>query len=275
MLQKIFLCGLTWVFVFPMIAFAQVPQAERGNEHFLDVSASIGYSAFRDQGVSPILYQGFTVLGGLRYTMENELWDFSVEGEGGVGFYEATRLAVYETSTIHVGYGGHLRRQFWASESARLRYEGGLRLHGLVNVRRNSSLFNAATGVTNINTLFLSNELTWLVSLREKTKKSGRTITRRRPLSLEVNIPLLNVAWLPDYAYITEFTHGEPRTIGEHKLYWGGLRFQTRLSYRHFFTNGNALRFSYVSDYVRTSETFNQIDFINHAFQFSLVMRLH
>ena len=245
------------------------------NNHYLELSALGSASAFRDQGVSPLLYEGFMIIGGGRYLHEKGKWSNSYEVMAGVGFYEVSRLAIYEASSINFAYGGHTRYEFWSSPSLRLRYEGGIRFHGYTNIRSNPNFLNASSGVESLNTLFLSNYLEWQFTRRKKMAKNAGEPVRRRLVSLEVNLPLINTAWLTDYAYITDFTDGDTNSTDEHSLYWGGLRFQTRFTYRHFLKNGNALRFAYWWDYLRTPKGFNQLEMYNHSLEFALVIRLN
>jgi len=242
---------------------------------YLEITATVGLSSFRDVGVSPILYNGILVMGGIRYTYEGTNWQHSLEFDGGVGFYEVTRFATYESNTINFAYGGFSRRQFWEADNLNLRYHGGVRLHGLTNVRSNPSLLNASSGVESINTLFLHNSLAWDLRFRKTDLTKAGAKPSRHKLAFELNLPIVTASWLPDYPYITDFTDGEPNATKSHEFYWGGLRLQTRLTYRYFLPNGNALRFTYWWDYARTPDGFNQLDFINHALQFGLVMRLN
>lgn len=242
---------------------------------YLEVTATAGLSSFRDVGVSPILYNGFLFMGGIRYTYEGTRWQHSAEFDGGVGFYEVTRFAVYESNTINFAYGGYSRRQFWEADNLNMRYHGGVRLHGFTNVRSNPSLLNASSGVESINTLFLHNSLAWDLRFRKTDLSKAGARPSRHELAFELNLPLVTASWLPDYPYITDFSDGEPNSTKSHEFYWGGLRLQSRLTYRYFLPNGNALRFTYWWDYARTPDGFNQLDFINHALQFGLVMRLN
>lgn len=265
--------SLLILLILPRVSTAQAKPG--GPEQYLELAAHLGYSAFRDQGVSPLLYEGFLLLGGGRYTEQNGRWSGSFEVLGGVGFYDVTRQAVYESTSVNFAYGGHTRYAFWESDRLRMRYEGGVRFHGFTNIRSNPNLLNATTGVESLNTLFVSNQLTWQWVRPKKMQENEGEPVRRRLWSFELNLPLLNTAWLTDYAYIVDFTDGESTNTDEHSLHWGGWRMQTRLSYQHFLHNGNALRFTYWWDYLRTPESFNQLEFVNGAFEFALVYRLN
>ncbi len=271
MIRYIF-CIILLAGVYP--AFSQTPD-EPVHPEYLEITATAGLSSFRDVGVSPIIYNGFLIMGGVRYTYEGTRWQHSIEFDGGVGFYEATRFAVYKSTSINFAYGGFSRRQFWESGRLNLRYYGGVRFHGLTNVRSNPSLLNASNAVESINTLFLHNSLAWDLRFRKTDLTKAGAKPSRHELAFELNLPIVTTSWLPDYPYITDFTDGEPNSTKSHEFYWGGLRLQTRLTYRYFLPNGNALRFTYWWDYTRTPEGFNQLDFINHTLQFGLVMRLN
>jgi hypothetical protein len=150
------------------------------------------------------------------------------------------------------------------------------------NLRVNPSLQNNAGGLEIFNTLFASARISRDVSRLEEKKTKilwlipWRRIPRRRTLSFQLNAALMNNNYRNGYIYSNHANiTNKPNIVYNYNFNaFSGYRLNTALEYSIFLSNGNAFRYSWNWDALRSGEQFNRFEMGHHAFQLAFLFHL-
>jgi len=246
---------------------------------FLAVGGGSTRLSLRDQGVSPLYYDGFLALGQMEFQTRTPRYSWSLYGSYGYGTLKASRLATYQSSIHHISYGSDYLRGV-KDLGARWQLAAGAHLQGMTNIRYNPSFRNAGSTAESINSLGASAKITWLID-RERSKRRFLWIfpvrhnRRVQQLSYQLNIPLLTAIWSPAFPYLDDFTEGTVDYLQKNELKWGGIRLSNRFNYLYYLKNGNALRLTYHWEVFQGPDDFGRIGLGQHQAAFAFLIRLN
>lgn len=181
--------------------------------------------------------------------------------------------------SVNLDLGKLYRIDRYSNDKYSLKAGGTFLITG--NIRSNPSLQNSSFGYELIYNLMASAKLSRDVS--RKTTKSGKILflkynwkPRRRLLSYQLNIGLMNAHLRNGYAYVDqEQLVNNPSLFAdyEHTLF-EGFRINSALRYTIFFDKGHAIRFAYLWDALTTRQENAAFEMANHQFNVSILFNI-
>jgi hypothetical protein len=253
------------------------------NKPFRSLQFGMGrtFSVFRDFATSPLFYRGNPLQYSLSWAKEEGRKDRRLTFRYQSGTYLPEIDAAKTPAKAHTIYLQYSRLWYIGTwKNTDLRLGGMMDLSG--NLRVNAALQNNAGGLELFNTLFASVRISRDVSrLQEKTTKllwliPWRRIPRRRTLSFQLNTALINNNYRNGYIYSNHanITNKPNPLYNYHFNAFSGYRMSTALEYAIFLNNGNAIRYSWNWDALRSGEQFNRFEMGHHAFQLAFLFHL-
>lgn len=255
------------------------------NKPFRSLQFGMGrtLSVFRDFATSPLFYRGNPMQYHLAWGKEEGLKDrrFTFKYQSGTYSPEVGSNKLKTTSQAHTIFLQYSRLWYLGTwKNTDLRLGGMMDLSG--NLRVNPSLQNNAGGLEIFNTLFASARISRDVSRLEEKKTKilwlipWRRIPRRRTLSFQLNAALMNNNYRNGYIYSNHANiTNKPNILYNYNFNaFSGYRLNTALEYSIFLNNGNAFRYSWNWDALRSGEVFNRFEMGHHAFQLAFLFHI-
>lgn len=246
---------------------------------YLGLSSGVHYGYLRDQGVSPLTFQGPLLHGQANGFWERERWELDLEAGFAYGKFEAIRSFVTSSTVNNIQHHAAFYRQFWRTSNQRLQARGGLAYRGFTNYRITTAFRNNASVIESINSLMGGIKLQWDGYINTSP---GRWFIFRRKggqrhfrINTQLEFPVLHSAWRPSFAYLNDFTDGDSNLGSTNQLYFGGFRGYSRNEFWYYMRNGNAWKLSYTLDLQRSKEPFHNLETVQHRTQLGLFVRLN
>jgi hypothetical protein len=246
---------------------------------FLDIGLGTGKSHFRDFATSPLIYNASPIhlsLGRWKYDEKRTSY---FNARYCIGFYSVSVGDEHATSVGNTFIMNHTQLYTinkFSSPTLKIQ----LGWHGAINanLRINSSLQNNALGMDFFSTSFASAKIIKDLSRKEPKEKKRRTLTpRKRLLSYQLNIGVMNNTFRNGYAYIGQSAVLNNLKVFEHyeHRYFSGFRMSSTIDYILYSKkNNNAIKFSYLWDAYKTGGNLDKFEMAHHAFLFSLLYNI-
>jgi hypothetical protein len=95
---------------------------------------------------------------------------------------------------------------------------------------------------------------------------------RKRNLSFQFNIGVLNGAYRNGYAYSGQSAVlNDPKLFDDYQFNLSGFRMSSALDYKIFLKNKNAIKLSYLWDAYKTGSDFETFEMAHHTFKFTFM----
>ncbi len=249
----------------------------------IEISLGPTVSFYRDFATSPLFYTGGGVYFDSNYVLLRENSEFS----SNFSFVTASYSDKYLENTSF-GFFLNLDTSYIVrvnsnSLSDKIKFFAGGRFAVSTIFRINPAFGNNAFGNDIINNLFGTGKITLNID-----RKEGKSFSlpfnllefyfppRKRDLSFTLNIGIVNSSYRSDYIFtdpnnsILNNQNSNPWERYEYKVF-SGFRMMSDLSYTLYYSNKNAMRFSYRWDAYKTGGEFDKLEVANHAFVYSLI----
>ncbi len=285
--MKRLLLVLTLLFLGILNAFAQESKELRRKENkerpkFLEIGSGLNYSYFRDFATGPIFYEGLVnSFNGHyhRFDSTKETRYGFLFSAGSYGFTVNNESSNTFVNSITLDFGKLYHIQNFIREKYKLKVGGALLLTG--NIRSDPALQNASLGYELIYNLMASAKIERDVSRKkEKDVKIWfiryHLSPRRRHLSYQLNVGLMNSHVRNGYAYVNQeqLLNGSPIFADYENKFFQGFRMNSALRYTIYMNSGNALRFTYLWDAYTTGQENEALEFANHMLSVALLFKL-
>jgi hypothetical protein len=209
-----------------------------GKYLFLDLG--IGSGSYRDEGTSPLLYEGPAATLSNGYLSEDPKHTFEL------------RL-----NTNYIGgfiEEGHMEHQF--SEDIQLSYlhtlpilnnnnmilKAGGRFSTSLSGAYNDAFQNASLNIDIFSSLCARANFTYAFIKPEKQKKRRTVPESKHALICNLELPLILFNARPEFPYVMD---GNAISYNRH-IFLGGYSMQSDIAFRSFLPNGNAFEISYI-----------------------------
>ena len=246
---------------------------------YLEVSAGINSSNFRDFATSPLFYKGVPKYIGIERMKMDSLRESEIGLTYSFGNYSVTVGDITTQSkvnTVSTYYSKlHCLPKF-CNDDWNVKV-GGL-FHTTGNLRINAALQNNAGGIELFATLFGSVKVTRDVS-RTKVKNKRfifikyRLNPRKRDLAFRLNLGLMNNTYRNGFVY-----SGQSGVLNKTKIFddyqfkvFSGYRMSSSLDYTFYLKNKNAVQLSYIWDAYKTGGDLDKFEMANHILKVSLL----
>ena len=245
-----------------------------------------GYALFRDQGVSPLTYNGIATTPSVNLffaPQTNASWNFSVESQASIGGYEDATMPSFNFSTI----GGHallrikathcLPRQ--AAAPSPWCFRVGVSTDNRLWLSYNPNLENASFGLTDFMTLNVHGRAE--LRFGHKIHLTDSSATQGRWLAYgEVAIAPLALVYRPGYAYLDNYNSSEEGVI--HTILtsytWSTTSFadiESDIGITRQLRNGNRIGLAYRWNYISSGTArYSRFEQASHLLVISLDFQL-
>ncbi|MFO8054705.1 MAG: hypothetical protein R6U19_06025 [Bacteroidales bacterium] len=256
---------------------------------YIELGFGSGYYNLRDFATSPVIYHGINgnfYAGRHRQDHKREsiqgfiysAGQASIRNSNGLrNSNEPSAALLMSLDIIHT----ELYKLPW-EPSERWNFKAGGMVNLSGNFRHNESLQNNALGLEAIGTLFASFKINRDVS-RKTTKDIDwklvefQLIPRKRQLSWQMNIAVLNTTFRNGYAYMnnsSEMNDYDP--FDNHEFnFFRGYRLSSSLEYMIYLKNQNAFTLKYVWDAYHTGDKTDKLELGRHSFFLSFLYNLN
>ncbi len=182
-------------------------------------------------------------------------------------------------NSLHLEFGKLYRIERFSNDKYSVKAGGLLLISG--NTRSDRALQNASFGSELIYNLMASAKVSRDVG--RKKVKSGKIWfikynlkPRKRLLSYQLNLGLLNAHIRNGYAYVSQNSviNESPLFVDYEHSFFEGFRLNSALRYTIFLDSGHALRFAYIWDAYSTNEEESTLEMANHLFNISVLFKL-
>jgi hypothetical protein len=222
---------------------------------YLIFQSGTNYSHIRDEGTSPVRYQGGGINTGLSFFSEKKygLWGINAHMSYNAGFSRDQHL-LHHIETVFSGYYLH---DIPLSAPAGLSFRVGGNLRSSLAFSYNDAYQNAAFNLDIFNALLLRTHLQYAFNIAEKEQKflfmNFRRPSRDYILTASFDMPLLLLNMRPEFPYVVNGALNGTEMLSRH-IFFGGFRLQSRIGLAHFLPNGNMLELAYVWDMFSTGK---------------------
>ncbi len=238
---------------------------------FLGFTSGISQVSYRDMGTSPLSYLGHPLLFALSHTDVNLRHESTITLAYYFGEFNPTSPYANTPSFVRNVSLDYLELFAWPKiNSGPWHLKVGGQWSTNLNLRENSSFFNASKGVDLISTLFGVIQLTLdLNSTRTKVPRLKRTIDGRLGLSI------INATYRHGFAYL-----GQGAILGNDDFlmqyewrFLSGFRANGMLRYTQFLHSTNAIQLIYLWD-AYTVKGYDRLEMAQHGLEISFLYRL-
>jgi hypothetical protein len=248
---------------------------------YLQFGFGVSSYKLQDFAVSPLVYKGPLLCGGVNYEVQGQDLNWGIFVEGAFGYLKAdysgapTMVVNPQITSFYM-----FNNRKFSGEKVRT-YLGGYVMSG-GSFRVNNSFFNAGASFYDYLTSYgVTAKLNSGFNLEEKTFKwhnqgsvsSGRFIA----LDYQLFVPLFHSYLRPDYAVVSNFPSTEATNQPTMKTTsWGTIaRLSAEFKLTYYLKNNNAFRFSYKWDAYTVNPGYNKESVANNTYMISLLFRLN
>lgn len=264
----------------PLGAFSQMQESNLSKKEirksrptYIDLSAGLNISKFRDFATSPLFYNGTAKTFSISRLKADDNREIEIGLSYGFGNYNSTVNSTTSTSqlkTFAINYSRLYAIQSLSSDKWNVKVGGLYNATG--NLRVNPILQNNSTGLELFSTLFGSVKVTRDLSNLSrfgffKLKPAQRT------LAFRFNLGLMNNTFRNGYAY-----SGQESVLNDEnflKSYefktFSGARLSSALDYTVYLKNKNGVRLSYEWDAYKTGGNLDKFEMSNHTLKIALL----
>ena len=247
--------------------------AKKTRPTYIGFGAGRNFSKFRDFATSPLFYKGKAMAFTLSRLKYDDKLENNLEFTYSFGKY-GTDAYVSSVSTIFLDYSQLYQINKWSSE--KWNFKAGGKASANVNLRINPSFQNNQLGIDGFFTLFGSFKVTRNLTRNQPESKKflfvkyGKS-TRKRALSFQYNLGLLNNTLRNGYAYTDDSSVRNEFGIlkGYEFKVFSGLRMSSALNYTMALKNKNEIMISYVWDAYKTGGSYDKFEMANHMLKFT------
>lgn len=248
---------------------------------YLNITAGISSSGFRDFGTSPLFYKGKPLFLSVSCNKIDEKRESEIGLSYSFGNYKNSfnnHEATSVVRTLSLFYYRLYQLNKLSSEKLSVKI-GGL-FNTTANLRINPSLQNNAMGLEVIPTLFGSVKAQIDLSRKEAIDKKFLFINyklkpKKRNLALSLNIGLMNNSYRNGYVYSgqSEILNLSSIKYFDHYQFdvFSGFRISSAIDYTVWLKNKNAVQFSYLWDAYKTRGDFDKFEMVLHTFKLTLM----
>ena len=243
------------------------PSFTFGKYLFLDLGS--GGGSFRDEGTSPILYEGPAATLSTGYLTEHpkHTWEFRLNTNYIGGIIEQGYMVHQFSEDIQLSYL-HTIPIF---EKTNLILKAGGRFSSSLSGSYNDAFQNASFNIDIFSSLFARARLTYAFIKPEKQRKRRTVPETMHALICNLNLPLILFNARPEFPYVMD---GNAMSYDRH-IFLGGYSMQTDIAFRSFLTNGNAFEISYIwKMYVTGNKDIYLMERASHILQLSYYFKL-
>lgn len=250
---------------------------------FLTVAIGSGKNTFRDFATSPLTYRSFpgSLIGNKTKTDSTRSSLFEIKYTGGlyVSKLEKLKLGKAQAHITQVHYQQLYQIPKWCNKKWNIKTGGAINY--LQTFRINTSLQNNAVGAEGFLNLMGAIQANKDIS---RTKAIDKKILgfikykrepRKRELSYLFEAGLMNNTIRNGYSYIGQASvvNKSPLLDNYNFNFFSGLRFRTKIDYKVFLENGNAISLAYHWDAMRTSNKIDPFELAMHTLSIGLMFR--
>lgn len=266
---------------------AQDAKAERkakrkSRPDYAIIGTGIDLLAFTDRATSPLTYSGpgaVLSLGRLRMDSTYEgAFNFHLAG-GIFSTVSGSHSSASLSSSLFLSYGRMYSLPIQLSNKWDFKIGGEINLTG--NIRNNPQLLNNQFGME-----YFGNLLGQAKIIRDISRKNEKTLDlwlfklkfkpKSRNLGLRLNMGLVNSYVRNGYSYT-----GQSQIINDYEVFdtyffkaFSGFRLGYDLIYTRYLQNGNALKWTYTFDGMRTAPGSNEFGIAHNMITFALMFRI-
>jgi len=247
--------------------------------HYIEFGTGVGVSKYKDLASSPLIYNALALNSCIGYLKQDYKRESKIQLRTTTGSYIPNKEGVTTKSSAFI-FDFSITKLYALNKFSNQKWNfkvGGLVDFSLIT-RVNSSLQNNALGVDMFANLMGSGKVTRDVSRKNAKQKKFLWIKynlqpRKRDLSFNLNIGLINSYYRNPYAYLGQSSVVNKTVFFDGYKYhiFSGLRFRTELIYTIYLKNKNALQISYIWDGYRTKSDIDSFGMINNIFKFSFL----
>lgn len=269
-------------FLVPIVSFSQNDSTAISKKDqrkiipaYIEITAGISSSSFRDFATSPLVYNGSPLFLSLSYLKADDKRESEIGLSYSTGKY-TYKYYLSQVKTISLSYSKLFMVQKLSSEKLNLKL-GGL-LISTYNLRHNQYFINNDIGSEIFTNLMGSVKLTKDISRNEiKSHKflflKYKSNPRIRQLSYMMNVGLVNSTYRNGYAYTNQ-----SKVLNDYNRFdnyqfklFSGFRISSELNYTVFMKNKNAIQISYLWDAYKTGGELDKFEMAHHTFKLSLL----
>ena len=243
------------------------------------IEAGFNNSNFRDFGTSPLVYSGSASVMSIARLKRSAKVDSEFGFFFSGGSYTNTTNDHESTSEVQTGsvfYSKHYQIPEVLSDKWDLKVGGLINTTG--NFRVNQALGNNANGKEIIATVFASAKLSRDITRTETKKRKFLFIRytlpkRKRTLTYQLNVGLMNNTYRNGYAYIDQSDIvNDPQVFGNYEFKaFSGYRMGSELTYTAYWDNNNAFQWAYKWDAYKTGGSLDKFEMASHVISFSFL----
>jgi hypothetical protein len=249
--------------------------------HFIVIEGGLGHGAFRDKGVSPLIYDGVLPTMSLQHTATKPHYIFNASGRISGGIMSSTiDNASYFSQLINMSLQFDYFRKIHESNNQKLHYFMGFGLRHDAGIRVSPHLMNAQFVFDNFSGAYINGRVQLDLKIKALERKiwfvNYKKPARNYSLACNMHLPFAGFLYRPGFSYVGHATTNSSELFDGYKGYlllFSGLRMRVE-ALKHL-ENGNALGFAY--DF----RVFNSKNYLNNYLQtaeqlvaFSLLYRL-
>jgi hypothetical protein len=256
--------------------------SDRSN--FLLTYAQAGLHKTLDHGVSPLLYKGPIIGGGLGYRSEksNRIWD--VTGDFGYAITETEATSDFGGfQNYHINLDAQYLWNLDYQNTYPVKFYAGFSTNQTLNFRLNENMFNASFGYDVISGLGVSAFTAKSFNIKGFDISLFRWFARYHPhkvtVEYEIDLPLVFSYIRPTYVVIENFVDGniDPYDPERAEMATIGTVFQLKsnLGLSYHLRNQNIIRFGYLWQYYSIDPEYSRVQGATHLFQIQFKFQLN
>lgn len=250
---------------------------------FLTIALGSGKTTFRDFATSPLIYRSFPANVIVNKTKVDSARSSLIEIRYTGGIYSSRldklKLGSAQAHLTQINYQQLYQIPKWCNQKWNIKTGGAFNY--LQTFRINAALQNNSVGAEAFLNLFgviqANKDISRTKTINKKVLgfiKYNRE-PRKRELSYQLDVGIINSSIRNGYAYIGQASviNKSPFLDNYQFHFFSGLRFRTKIDYKVFLENGNAITLGYHWDAMRTGGKLERFELAMHTVSVGLMFR--